>query len=214
MTAEEDRLRNASLRVAQWHRHVNAVHAPVALRHWLSADGSLTAKLKAHSHTFRVQRLHQRSAMCWFDEAAPIGLPRPKRVRERTVLLHCDGVAVVYAHTVMPLTATASDWPLFGALGERSLGSTLFGDPQVRRGPLQFARLRLAHPLAQQALAAAGDACHAAPILYARRCVYRRKRGLLLVTEVFLPPVASLGRSARMVTTDDNARDDWLAAAR
>jgi chorismate--pyruvate lyase len=183
-------MRNASLRLALWHRHVNAVNAPPALRHWLTGAGSLTAKLSAHCQAFRVQRLDQRSAPCLQDEAASIKLERRVQVRERTVLLRCDERPVVFAHTVVPLTATASDWPLFGVLGERSLGSTLFGDPQVRRGALEYARLRPAHPLAQRAAKALGAA--ASPVLYARRCLYRRKRGLLLVTEVFLPAVASL----------------------
>jgi chorismate--pyruvate lyase len=187
-------MRNASLRLALWHRHVNAVNAPPALRHWLTGTGSLTAKLSAHCHAFRVQRLDQRSAPCLQDEAALIGLGRRAQVRERTVLLRCDERPVVFAHTVVPLTATASDWPLFGALGERSLGSTLFGDPRVERGALEYGRLRPAHPLAQRAAKALGTA--ASSVLYARRCLYRRKRGLLLVTEVFLPAVASLGAAA------------------
>jgi chorismate--pyruvate lyase len=184
-------LRNASLRLALWHRHVNAVNAPPALRHWLTGAGSLTAKLTAHCQVFRVQRLHQGSAPCLQDEAALIGLDRRGQIRERTVLLHCDDSPIVFAHTVVPLTATASDWPLFGALGERSLGSTLFGDPRVARGDLEYARLRPAHPLAQRARKALGTSGDR--ILYARRCLYRRKRGLLLVTEVFLPALAGLG---------------------
>ena len=188
-------MRNASLRLALWHRHVNAVNAPPALRHWLTGAGSLTAKLTAHCQAFRVQRLRQSIAPCLQDEAALIGLDRRGQtrrgqIRERTVLLHCDDRPIVFAHTVVPLTATASDWPLFGALGERSLGSTLFGDPRVARGDLEYARLRPTHPLAQRArkaLGASGD-----QVLYARRCLYRRKRGLLLVTEVFLPALASL----------------------
>jgi chorismate--pyruvate lyase len=187
-------MRNASLRLALWHRHVNAVNAPPALRHWLTGAGSLTAKLTAQCQAFRVERLHQRSAPCLQEDTALIGLGRRAQVRERTVLLRCDERPVVFAHTVVPLTATASDWPLFGALGERSLGSTLFGDPQVRRGALEYARLRPAHPLAQRAAKALGAA--ASQVLYARRCLYTRKRGLLLVTEVFLPAVASLGAAA------------------
>ncbi len=183
-------MRNAALRLALWHRHVNAVNAPPALRHWLIGAGSLTAKLTAHCQVFRVQRLDQLRAPCLQDEAALIGLGRRGQVRARTVLLRCDERPVVFAHTVMPLTATASDWPLFGALGERSLGSTLFGDPQVERGALEYARLRPAHPLAQRAARALGAA--AFTTLYARRCLYTRKRGLLLVTEVFLPAVADL----------------------
>ena len=192
--------RGASLRQTQWQPHVLALNAPASLRPWLTAGGSLTARLKDHSQTFRVQCLHQRVARCLSDEAAVIGLHRPGRVWEREVLLRCDNTPVVFAHTVVPMSATAADWPLFSALGERSLGTTLFGDPQVRRGVLEFARLREGHPLARRAAAALGlgneDQLREAPpqerILYARRCLYRRRRGTLLVTEVFLPSVLDL----------------------
>lgn len=187
-------MRAGSLRQTRWHRHVNAVNAPPGLRHWLCGGASLTAKLSAHSNSFRVQCLRQESARCLADEAAAIGLQRPGRVWEREVLLRCDNTPAVFGHTVVPMAATASDWPLFSALGERSLGSTLFGDRQVRRGPLEYARLRAGHPLAQRVLAALEQSGREERILYARRCLYRRHQGLLLVTEVFLPAVLELAR--------------------
>jgi chorismate lyase len=161
------------------------------MRDWLLTPGSLTARLIAHSRQFRVQRLHQRSAICLPDEARAIGLRRPGRVLEREVLLRCDDEPVVFAHTVVTASSTASDWPLFSALGERSLGTTLFYDPLVQRGQLEFARLRAGHPLLQRAKAALGGSLPDT-IYYARRCVYRRHQGLLLVTEVFLPSVLTL----------------------
>jgi chorismate--pyruvate lyase len=184
-------VRVASLRQALWHRHVNAVAPVPGMRAWLTAGGSLTARLVAHSGAFRVQRLHQRTALCLSDEAAAIGMRRPGRVWEREVLLRCDDRPVVFAHTVVPMSASAADWPLFSALGERSLGSTLFYDPLVRRGELEFARLRAGHPLVQRARAALGER-HDQSIYYARRCLYRRHQGTLLVTEVFLPAVVDL----------------------
>jgi chorismate--pyruvate lyase len=187
--------RGASLRQAQWQPHVLALNAPQGYVPWLTEAGSLTARLKAHSDMFRVQRLHQRTAMCLSDEAAVIGMHRPGRVLEREVLLRCDNTPAVFAHTVVPMSATASDWPLFSALGERSLGTTLFGDPLVQRGVLEFARLREGHPLAlraRAALALNGLAVPQAHILYARRCHYQRRQGTLLVTEVFLPSVLEL----------------------
>jgi chorismate--pyruvate lyase len=184
-------VRSASLRQALWRPHVNAVNAPAALRHWLGGDGSLTAKLIAHSLAFRVQRLHQRTALCLPDEARVIGMLRPGRVWEREVVLRCDGRPVVFAHTVVPMSASATDWPLFSALAERSLGSTLFGDPIVTRGALEFARIRDGHPLMRRARTVLG-AGQSVPVLYARRCLYRRRQGTLLVTEVFLPPVLEL----------------------
>lgn len=196
--------RPASLRRTRWLAHAAGVNAPAALRDWLTTPGSLTARLVAASTAFRVQKLRQAGSVCLADEAAALGLPRARRVWEREVLLRCDGRPVVYGHTVVPVSATAHDWPLFSALGERSLGSTLFHDPRVVRGQLEFARIRPGHPLlarVRSALAAQDDAEEggaAAPdaTYFARRCVYRRRQGLLLVTEVFLPAVLDLAAAA------------------
>ena len=199
-------MRPASLRRARWLAHPEGTGAGAAMRDWLVTPGSLTARLVAHSRRFRVQKLRQAQGLCLADEAAAIGLARPGRVWEREVLLRCDGRPAVYGHTVVPLTATASDWPLFSALGERSLGSTLFRDPLVARGRLQYARLRPGHPLVARVRAALGpDAGSgegaAESVYYARRCVYRRRQGLLLVTEVFLPAVLNLAAVATNLNT-------------
>jgi len=176
---------------ARWHRHINAANPPPSLREWLCLDTSLTASLRVSSTQFRVQRLHQQQSLCLADESELIGLPRRMRVWEREVLLCCDGKPMVFAHTVVPLTANASDWPMFRSLGNTSLGASLFGDPAVNRGHLQFARLPLSHPLMRRI-------CTAIPFeeiesrLHARRCLYRRGSGVMLVTEVFLPCITKL----------------------
>ena len=184
-------MRGQSLRLAKWHRSADAVGAAAPMRDWLATKGSLTARLIASSGSFRVKRLHQKVAVCSLEEAVPIGLPRREHVWEREVLLCCDGRPVVFGHTVVPMSATASDWPLFSALGERSLGTTLFYDPLVKRGPLEFARLREGHPLLARLRAALGGDLNG-HVFHARRCVYRRHQGLLMVTEVFLPAVLAL----------------------
>ena len=165
------------------------------MRDWLETKASLTARLVASSDAFRVQRLHQKVAPCSIEEAAAIGLPRRERVWEREVLLLCDGVPVVFGHTVVPMSATASDWPLFSALGERSLGSALFHEPKVRRGPLELTRLRPGYPFPARVRAALGMDMSGTNF-HARRCVYRRHQGLLMVTEVFLPAVIDLTAAA------------------
>jgi chorismate--pyruvate lyase len=177
--------------LARWHAHANGVLPSTAMRDWLTDRVSLTKKLITRSRHFRVHRLRQEHGMCLADEFAIVGLPRRAPVQEREVLLECDGVPVVYAHTIVPLASTTSDWPFFGSLGERSLGTTLFGDPRVQRGRLHYARLHAEHPLARRAAAALGIPDFDGP-LFARRCLYRRKRGLLLVTEVFLPAIAQI----------------------
>ena len=178
---------------AQWHDHVNHVNAPAAFRHWLTDRGSLTAKLIAQCDRFSVQRICQQTEKCWSDEFDAIGLPGPRQVHAREVLLRCDGRAAVYAHTVMPLHATATQWPLFRSLGNRSLGSTLFNDPRVVRGPMQFARLNVEHPAMRRALALTTVESgpdwrnHFERSLLARRSLFFRRGGVMLVTELFLP---------------------------
>lgn len=181
----------ATVSQARWHHHVNHVNPPPELRHWLIDRTSLTFKLSARCERFRVLRLRQQQAYCLHDEAAAVGLPRRQCVREREVLLHCDERPMVFAHTVVPMNATATDWPFFSRLGERSLGTTLFGDPRVNRGQLQYARLQPGHPLMDRIHAAVGGLRHDRA-LYARRCLFKRNNGVLLVTEVFLPGIINL----------------------
>ena len=189
---------------AIWHAHANGVKPDAVMRDWLTDRMSLTKKLILRSGHFRVRRLRQGRGMCLADEFAEVGLPRRAPVQEREVLLQCDGVPVVYAHTIVPLSATTHDWPFFGALGDRSLGATLLGVPRGVGGRRELARLLAEHPLARRAAAALGiDDFGGA--LFARRCLYRRRRGLLLVTEVFLPAIAGVRSPA--------ARHDDVPAA-
>lgn len=187
-------MRSCSVSQAQWFSHVNGVRAPRQMRSWLTDPMSLTMKLIARCEQFRVRRLVQQRALVLADECSKLALPRRMLVQEREVLLCCDEQPMVYAHTVVPLSATTSDWPFFGTLGERSLGTTLFGDPRVWRGRLEYARLHARHPLVLRA-AAALDRTLPTP-LFARRCLYRRGKGLLLVTEVFLPDIASIRQNS------------------
>lgn len=178
---------------AAWSTHLPATVAP-ALRDWLTETGSLTARLIAHSTQFRVRRIRQADGLVGLDDQTTLQLPRRIQVHQRDVVLECDGRPVVFAQSCMPLSATASDWPVFGRLGERSLGSVLFGDPLVQRGPLQFARLPLRHALMLQLDASLGVGRDVRPdaMLLARRCLYRRRRGILLVSEIFLPCILDL----------------------
>jgi chorismate--pyruvate lyase len=177
--------------VAKWHDHVNGVHASPAMANWLTHRASLTARLVARCKQFRVQRLHQGLSICLEDEFAAIGLPRQEKVAQREVVLRCDERAVVYAHTVVPRSANATQWPLFAALGNKSLGTTLFSDPLVERGDLSYAKLRHTHPLMKR-IAALQLSQEPEHCLYARRSVFKRKGGCLLVTEVFLPGIRQL----------------------
>jgi chorismate--pyruvate lyase len=176
---------------ARWFSHVEAVHASRRMQDWLTDSMSLTLKLTSRCGSFRVQPLAQQRALPLHDEYAAVELSRRIMVQQREVFLRCDDRPVVYAHTIVPLSATADDWPFFNTLGARSLGTTLFGDPRVQRGRLEYARLGVRHPLVRRAAAALGEELRMP--LVARRCLYRRHAGLLLVTEVFLPAIDTVG---------------------
>jgi chorismate--pyruvate lyase len=174
---------------ARWSSHLPANVDP-ALRNWLTEAGSLTARLIAHSTHFRVRRIRQSSGLVGRDEQHILQLPRQVQLHQRDVVLECDGRPVVFAQSCVPFSATASDWPIFSRLGERSLGSILFGDPLVRRGSLQFARLPRRHPLFMQLEIVLGPQDNLT--LFARRCLYQRRHGVLLLTEIFLPCIIDL----------------------
>ncbi|WP_130391138.1 chorismate--pyruvate lyase family protein [Cupriavidus agavae] len=173
---------------AAWHAHLPYDAAiPVNQRRWIVGEGSLTARLmSASARRFHVTRLAQAPQVPFADEWQALGLVRPVPAITREVLLVCDDVPAVFAHTIVDAYRARRDWPFLRGLGNRPLGGALFVDPRVRREPFQFARLSVHHPL-RQALQRVLPAMAAVPMLPARRSVFRRGGGAMLVTEVFLP---------------------------
>jgi chorismate--pyruvate lyase len=160
-----------------------------ALRSWLTEPGSLTARCQALCASFTVKLLHYGFARSLEGEAG-IG----KQVRIREVLLACDGVPVIFAHTLLcnAVSRNASGRGLvfrwLARLGSRSLGSLLFSHPGFVRGEIEYCRLDSRHPLFYRV-------APYAPLektLWARRSRHRLGDQAVLVTEVFLPAIESL----------------------
>lgn len=172
---------------AAWHAHLPFDAAiPLNQRRWATGEGSLTARLMSASSRFRVERLAQAPQVPFADEWQALGLDRPLPAITREVLLICDDVPAVFAHTIVDAFRARRDWPFLRGLGNRPLGGALFVDPRVRRDPFQFARLSPHHQL-RQALQRVLPTLASVPMLPARRSVFRRGGGAMLVTEVFLP---------------------------
>ncbi len=162
---------------------------PRLLRSWLSDRGSLTQRLKSRCASFRVVPLATGLTRPNPDEYALLGLAPGARAYVREVMLLCDGVPVVFAHSVLPHDSLRGGWNGITRLGSRSLGEALFSDHRIERQPLAYRNVRNNHPLfraiaAQQTLAASS--------LWARRSVFRLNHHPLLVTEVFLPAIDAL----------------------
>lgn len=181
-------------RRSAWQRHLPYdARISLNLRRWVTGDGSLTARLVDASGQFRVRRLKQSPQVPFADEWRALGQPLPEPALAREVVLICDDMPAVFAHTVVARCHARRDWPFLRGLGERPLGGALFTDPRVRRDPFEFARLPPHHPM-RLAMHRVLPALAAVPMLPARRSLFRRGGGAMLVTEIFLPDL--LGRRA------------------
>lgn len=161
------------------------------MKGWLGDAGSLTARLRARCDDFAVSVLRQGMGRVLPDEAPLLGLKPGDSARVREVLLHADGVPVVYARSVMPLATVRAGSRLFARIGSRPLGELLFANPRIERGELTSARLDARD--ARQRAALAAIAAHQPPLeLWGRRSVFRLRGRALLVTEIFLPDILKL----------------------
>ncbi|MDR1994998.1 chorismate lyase [Azonexus sp.] len=161
-----------------------AGHLAPVLRRWLTEPDSLTARCQCHCREFRIRPLCQARMMPLAEEERARGcLP----VRE--VLLECDGVPVVFAHSALSTVRDGRLARWFAGLGSRSLGSLLFAHPGFRREPIEYCRLFPGHPLHRRLCALSGRDW---PVLWARRSRHYFGGASVLVCEVFLPALMAL----------------------
>ena len=166
-----------------WHSRPLGLTDDRRLRSWLTESGSLTARCQRASGNFRIRVVAYGKGRPLADE---VPVARLSRVRE--VLLECDGVPVIFAHTTLSTASNGRLTRWLARLGSRSLGSLLFAHPGFRRGPIEYCRLDRRDPLFRRA-AVWGDAT---PCLWARRSAHRLGGQAVLVTEVFLPAIGRL----------------------
>ena len=168
---------------SKWRARLPRAACAEVLRSWLTEPGSLTARCLRASSEFRVRVLHQGMARPLGDESA-----RDVFVPVREVVLECDSVPVIFAHTTLCTAAGGRLKRWLARLGARSLGSLLFSHPGFERGRLEFLRLDARHPLYRRALGGKSEATY----LWARRSRHAFGDESVLVTEVFLPEIARL----------------------
>lgn len=170
-----------------WLAHPHPVPRP--LRSWLSDHGSLTQRLKLACTSFRVVPLTLAIMRPHPDEYTLLGIPPGTCAYVREVMLLCDGVPVVFAHSVLPRAGLRGGWNGITRLGSRSLGEVLFSDHRITREPLAYREIRSRHALFR---AVARQLPLAANSLWARRSLFCLNAHPLLVSEVFLPRINAL----------------------
>lgn len=152
--------------------------------HWLINSGSLTARLQERYTDFKVKPVLVDYAKPLLDEAKSLYIPAHLTALIREVLLIGNQNAVVFAHSVLPRHSLRGRWRSLSRLGNKPLGATLFGNPQVKRTPLIYKKLSPGHALYQHALK---NMTAKPPYLWARRSVFSLDCASIMVTEVFLP---------------------------
>lgn len=176
--------------IPPWRPHLSPSLPDRRLLSWLVDPGSLTARCVKSCRDFRVRVLRAGAGQPLADESRLLGIRPGQRAWVREVLLECDGVPVIYAHTVLPVQPRGPLTRWLAGLGSRSLGSLLFSHPGFKRSPLQFGRLDGRHVLFHRAKRqiAAGRVL----FLWARRSAHSLGGQSVLVTEVFLPAIRRL----------------------
>lgn len=151
--------------------------------HWLARHqrrvirhrGSLTRLLRGFSsNDLSVRVLREGYRLPHPDEARELTLGFRRKAWVREVQLTGDGTAWVQARTVIPLHCLKGKNRRLRYLGNRPLGSALFGRQPWHREAFICGQ---AHP------------CDHVGPYPARRSRFRRGRCTLLVTECFLPPL-------------------------
>lgn len=176
----------SNFRDIAWRPRHERIHrdVPPRLKPWLDEQHSLTARLRAHCRgRFHVRVLSQRWARPTGDERRELLIPLPQRAFIREVLLLCDDVPWVFARSVIPLRSATGAQRRLLYLRDRSLGSVLFAEPGLRRGPLEVRPLGTDDPW----LKPWGLQPAPGRRLWARRSQLAVGDRPLLVAEVFLP---------------------------
>lgn len=108
-----------------------------AWRRWVTSTDSLTARLIAASEApFRVKLIHQGIERPRRDEAQALDLSPDRVAWVREVMLMSGDRPWVAARSIAPLDRIGCR--RLRTLGERSLGSWLFAQPDLERGPIEL----------------------------------------------------------------------------
>lgn len=180
-----------------------------AVRRWLQAPGSLSARLAATGASFSVQVVGQGRAPLTVDEARALGHPGQRTGYAREVLLRVQGQPRVLARSVTGFAVSQGAWRSVRGLGTRPLADVLFRRLGIARAALSYAKLK---PTGAAQRAARKQWCQAtgerlsARVLLARRSAFRHGAATLLVMEIFAAPEWHWSDAARNAKTGHRRR--------
>lgn len=143
---------------------------------WLQDKGSLTQRLIHASHgQFSVRVVSNEWGVPSQSEAQALALKPRQKAIIREVELLCHGQVWVCARSIIPHSTLSGGLRKFKNIGSKPLGALLFKHPNMVRGALEVTCLQQRHSQQQH---------------WARRSVFYLDSKGILVTEVFMPPMA------------------------
>jgi len=145
-------------------------------RSWLLDNGSLTARLSALAPgQFSVECVNEGVGQPTPTEQRELQLSLSDRIWYREVILKLRDTPVVYARTAVPEKALKNRLARLRHLGNRSLGSFLFSQPDLRRAPIYVSHCK----------------DNPAALKWARRSVFTVGSSSLMVSEAFSPDLTA-----------------------
>ncbi len=169
---------------------VKNTEIPGSFRAWIEHAGSFMQRLvQHHIADARIHVLKQRWLRPKVDEKRLLGIEGSAPALVREVLIRSEGKQWMFARTVIPRDTLTGEEQQLAHLKDRPLGSVLFKDPTMKRSEFEFARLQSGEKWHAQIAHVAGCAL---PDLWARRSLFSLQGKSLLLTEVFLPDIATL----------------------
>ena len=167
----------------QWQDASAENNCPEEVLSWLLDETSLTTKLEQQCNEFNVQikqQINTNSKESMLSEH----FSYPQKIFVREVLLHCDGVANVFAQTEIPHTTLSGAQEKLANLGSEALGKVLFKDKTLKREKIEIAEFQEGS-IIHRFIESLQQTCNHS--LWARRSLFYVEGKPLLVSEVFLP---------------------------
>lgn len=164
---------------------------PANVKEWVLYSGSFMRRLIQYGiHDARIQVLQQGWQLPQAWEGKLLAIDAEIKVLVREVLILSEKKKWMFARTVIPEKTLTGKYKQLAQLEDRSLGSVLFQDPEMRRGEFEFASLQTDRLLRDYP-----DLCNNeidSTELWVRRSIFSLQKNVLLLTEVFLPDMATL----------------------
>lgn len=187
-------LRESTLSISIWKKLFQETDIPAVWLPWLANADSMTRALEEASGVpCQIVIQNEGWQLPWQDELAMLPLlntqPLVGRgdtecwVREVVIIARQP---VMFARSVFP-RVLVEQFPKLMTLGSQPLGKTIFADNTFQRGPIEVAEISSGHALWQQTpLSLRPEEC------WARRSLFHSIVSPFLLSEVFLPYVATL----------------------